>query len=184
MLELQTVSKSFGEKPIFENLSAAFPPGIHAITGPSGAGKTTLLRIIAGLEPYTGTVCGAGKVSYCFQEPRLLPRRTALQNVALVSETDTAAEMLCALGLENDLHTYPEALSGGMQCRVSLARALAAPYDTLLLDEPFSGLDADTAQVALQLIRTRAKGKTVLLVTHDDALASTLDSNFIIEKKA
>lgn len=175
MLELSHIHKSFGEKPVLQDFSAHIPTGIHAVTGPSGIGKTTLLRIIAGLEKYTGTVAGEGRVSFCFQEPRLLPWYTAEENVAIVSNKDAARTLLAAVGLEKELSAYPAQLSGGMQRRVSLARALAAPFDTLLLDEPLAGLDGETAEIVLAIIRGKTEGKTVLFVTHDIALAEKMD---------
>lgn len=180
MLELSHVGKSYGEKIVLQDRSACFSQGIYAVTGPSGAGKTTLLRIIAGLETYTGTVTGAGRISYLFQEPRLFPWYTAQENVALVSDRDTAHATLTAVGLEKESPVYPHALSGGMQRRVALARALAAPFDTLLLDEPLAGLDEKTAKSVLALIWEKAQKKTVLFVTHDPVLAETMDGRFAL----
>lgn len=180
MLELSHVGKSFGPKTILQDCSACFSRGIYAVTGPSGAGKTTLLRIIAGLEKHTGTVTGAGRISYLFQEPRLFPWYTAEENVAIVSDDNTAHTLLTAVGLKREYLAYPSQLSGGMQRRVALARALAAPFDTLLLDEPFAGLDEKTAQSVLSLIWENAQGKTVLLVTHDRYLAEKMDGQLTL----
>ena len=79
------------------------------------------------------------------------------------------------MGLEKELSAYPAELSGGMQRRVSLARALAAPYDTLLLDEPLTGLDDSTAKAVLEVTRKNAQGKTVLFVTHNQELFTAFD---------
>ncbi len=180
MLELSHVGKSYGLKTVLQDCSVCFSQGIYAVTGPSGAGKTTLLRIVAGLEKHTGTVMGAGRISYLFQEPRLLPWYTAEENVAIVSDRNAAHTMLTAVGLRQEYLAYPSQLSGGMQRRVALARALAAPFDTLLLDEPFAGLDDKTAQSVLSLILEKAQGKTVLLVTHDLCLAEKMDGQFAL----
>lgn len=171
-----SLSKSFGDKKVLSALSLE-AHGLVGISGPSGAGKTTLLRIIAGLEKAdTGCVSDAGKVSFCFQEPRLLPWKTALENAAIAEcKEGLAREILSALGLEKDLSAYPSDLSGGMQRRVSLARALCAEYDTLLLDEPFTGLDRKTAHIAMDAVKKYSKDKCVLLVTHDRDLLQLTD---------
>ena len=161
-LEILHLTKRFGEKTLFEdlNLTVEEPAVLWA---PSGWGKTTLLR-----------------VSAVFQEDRLCPQLNAVQNVALVLpglETQYKEQIETCfqqLGLEQEALVLPaRKLSGGQKRRVALLRALLAPSDTLLLDEPFTGMDPETLQKAAALLRERGGGKNVLLATHDrDAIAA------------
>lgn len=176
-MKVRNLYKSFGEKRVLKGLSFDAGIGITGISAPSGGGKTTLFRIIAGLEkPDSGDITEVGKISYAFQQPRLLPWKTALENAKIAEKSPgTAKEILTELGLGNDLQLTPSALSGGMQKRVALARALAADFDTLLLDEPFAGLDKNTESEALEVIRAHAKGKCVLIVSHEPDVLKKLD---------
>ncbi|MEO8510451.1 MAG: ATP-binding cassette domain-containing protein [Chloroflexota bacterium] len=165
--------------------------GFLAIIGPNGSGKSTLLRVIAGLlAPTSGAVrLGVGgaaasaplpgdrRVALCFQQPRLVPWRSALDNVALPLElagvpqrerTERASLALERVGLSDAAARLPRQLSGGMAQRAALARALITDPPVLLLDEPFSALDAltrETFDVELQRL-WRERPRTVVLVTH------------------
>jgi len=142
---------------------------------PSGWGKTTLLRILMGLDtPTAGRVRGVGRAAAVFQEDRLCPQLTALQNVTLVlpgSEKQYKGQIEAEfqqLGMDTAALALPAArLSGGQKRRTALLRALWAPSDTLLLDEPFTGMDPDTLAAAAALLRTRCGTEPVLLATHD-----------------
>ncbi|MGN0555090.1 MAG: ATP-binding cassette domain-containing protein [Candidatus Fimenecus sp.] len=163
------VCKSFDGKQVFSDFSYTLSlQGITALMGPSGCGKTTLLRLLCGLEsPDSGTISGAPETyTFLFQENRLLPWASALENVALVSDTQTAQTILRKVGLAQELQTLPSSLSGGMQRRVALARALAHKSPVLLLDEPFKGLDADLCREMIALLRQEAQTRPILLVTH------------------
>ena len=154
-MKVQNLYKSFGEKQVLKGLSFEAGTGITGISAPSGKGKSTLAKIISGIEkPDSGTVSDVGKVSYDFQEPRLLPWKSAQKNAEIAQKAPgIAKKILTELGLGNDLSLMPDELSGGMQKRVSLARALAADFDTLLLDEPFSGFDSALRETALEVIK-------------------------------
>lgn len=185
MIELKNVSHSFGQTPVLSNLSLTLKPGERlAVMGPSGCGKTTLLRIILGLTiPTAGilrnTFTNPGIV---FQEPRLLPWRTALENVNLVlgDGTDTlesAAGYLEQVGLGDAKDKLPRELSGGMQQRVALARALAIDVDCLILDEPFKAMDESLRWQIIELVnKTQA---AVLLITHDEQEARFLNCRIL-----
>lgn len=163
------VRKTFDGKQVFSDFSYTLSlQGITALMGPSGCGKTTLLRLLCGLEsPDSGTISGVPETyTFLFQENRLLPWASALENVALVSDIETAKSILCKVGLAQELQTLPSALSGGMQRRVALARALAHKSPVLLLDEPFKGLDADLCREMIALLRQEAEKRPILLVTH------------------
>lgn len=166
----ENVTFSYGKTPILQNVSWQLPDhGVVCLWGASGCGKTTALRLLAGLEkPKSGRVNGVGRVSMVFQEDRLLPWYTALENVTLTGAGEgRAREILALLGLsEEEMAAYPDHLSGGQQRRVALARALAAESDILLLDEPFNGLDEGTWQDVVPLIRKAAESRPVVLVTH------------------
>ena len=173
MITAENISKSYGENQVINNLSFEIPDGGKAfVTGESGAGKTTLLRLISGIEkPDSGRLYGYDRedISFVFQEARLFPWESALQNVTAPvgrGYTDEAIGLLSALGLGDDISKLPGELSGGMRQRVSLARALLYDKKILLLDEPFSSLDGEMKKKAAALIKERSADKTVLLVSH------------------
>ena len=152
-----------------------------AIVGPSGCGKTTFLNIVAGLDrEFEGELRLAPRaggrpprIGYVFQNPRLLPWRTVHENIALVLRPDQdhaiVDELLGEMGLREAREVYPSRLSVGMSRRVAIARAFAIEPDLLLMDEPFSSLDAATADRLRDLLveTLKARPTTVLLVTHD-----------------
>lgn len=177
---------AFGYRPrrlILRDVSFAVPDGARVcLTGPSGCGKSTVLRLILGLEkPKSGTltVPEGTRFSAVFQENRLLPGRTALQNVALFSDTDTAAALLNRLGLTEALHRLPDELSGGMKRRVALARALAHPFDVLILDEPLTGLDEESIDTCLAVIGEVLGDRTLIAVSHQPELMQALHGTAI-----
>ena len=172
-----------------------------AIVGPSGSGKSTLLGLMAGLDrPTTGSIQLDGiditamgesqmarfrreKVGYIFQSFHLIPTLTAIENVAVPLELsgerhagERAAELLAAVGLSSRMEHYPVQLSGGEQQRVAVARAFACRPPILLADEPTGNLDSSTGAyvIALLLSLHRDHGTTLVLVTHDTTLASSM----------
>lgn len=174
MLTIEHLTKQFGEKTLFRDLCLTVD-GPAVLWAPSGWGKTTLLRILMGLDmPTAGRVRGVGRAAAVFQEDRLCPQLTALQNVTLVlpgSEKQYKEQIgadFQQLGMDAAALALPAArLSGGQKRRTALLRALWAPSDTLLLDEPFTGMDPDTLAAAAALLRTRCGTEPVLLATHD-----------------
>ena len=174
MLTIEHLTKQFGEKTLFRGLCLTVD-GPAVLWAPSGWGKTTLLRILMGLDtPTAGRVRGVGRAAAVFQEDRLCPQLTALQNVTLVlpgSEKQYKEQIgaeFQQLGMDAAALALPAArLSGGQKRRTALLRALWAPSDTLLLDEPFTGMDPDTLAAAAALLRTRCGTEPVLLATHD-----------------
>ena len=180
MLKLTSISHSYGDHTVLKEKNLALLPGQRiAIMGPSGCGKTTLLRIALGLlNPTDGIVENTfRKTAAVFQEPRLLPWRTALQNVNLVlgdgkSTLETAKSYLEQVQLANAAEKFPRELSGGMQQRVAVARALAAGGDFLVLDEPFKAMDEALREQIITLVgQTQA---ALLLVTHEESEAKQL----------
>lgn len=170
------LSKAFGKKQVLENFSCTLPaPGLTALMGPSGVGKTTLFRILLGLEkPDSGVIFGMeGKtLSVVFQEDRLFPDLTVLQNAEVAGTNGEA--WLARLGLQSELSAYPQSLSGGMRRRVSIARAICRNGDVFLLDEPFQGLDRERKRDVMEIFRQLKKEKPVLFITHDPEEADFL----------
>jgi NitT/TauT family transport system ATP-binding protein len=170
------------------------------VVGPSGCGKTTLLKILAGLVPATaGTVSVDGRpvaaprrdIGIVFQNPVLLPWRTVMENVLLPAEVQgipldaarrRARDLLKMVGLADFEDKYPMELSGGMQQRAAISRALVSDPRLLLMDEPFGALDAMTReQMNLDLQRIwRESGKTVLLITHSIPEAVFLGDRVVV----
>ena len=173
MLKIQHLTKQFGAAPLFTDLCMEVDAPV-VLWAPSGWGKTTLLRILMGLErPTTGSVEGVGRVAAVFQEDRLCPQLNAVQNVTLVlpGAENQYKEQITSnfqqLGMDTAALQLPaRRLSGGQK--------LWASSDTLLLDEPFTGMDPDTLQRAAALLRQRCAGKPVLLATHDESAIRAL----------
>jgi len=186
-LTIAGLGKSFGSLQALHDINVAVERGeFISVVGPSGCGKTTFLRIVAGLEPASvGEVLLEGRAvhapgtdrGFVFQTDNLLPWRTVYANAIIgrelagrvgAAERRRTIELLKLVGLEGFEHYHPRQLSGGMRQRVNLARALAIDPEILLMDEPFSSLDAQTREIMqTELMRIWEKGrKTVLFVTH------------------
>jgi ABC-type nitrate/sulfonate/bicarbonate transport system ATPase subunit len=207
-ISFQDVSKRFpaadgSPLEVLRGVSFDLPVGdIVAIVGPSGSGKSTLLNMAAGLifpdrgrivvmGRVTGAAVDWSRVGYMFQDDRLLPWRVAVQNVALALEAGTmgAAERarraraeLDLVGLGGFSEAYPHQLSGGMRSRVALARSLVGEPDILLMDEPFSRLDAQTrGSMHRELVRIHAMRRmSILFVTHDVEEAVVLADHVVM----
>ena len=179
MLKLQHLTKQFGAAPLFTDLCMEVDAPV-VLWAPSGWGKTTLLRILMGLErPTTGSVEGVGRVAAVFQEDRLCPQLTAVDNLVLTGHGLTAAQArsdLRSLGFtEADLRLPAVRLSGGQKRRAALLRALLCQdAQTLLMDEPFTGMDADLVRDAAAVTRRLAGERPTILVTHDRTAAELL----------
>lgn len=168
--------KAYGENCVLRDVSFSLEGGsVNCLMAPSGSGKTTLFRVLLGLEPAdSGCVRGVafGRISMMFQEDRLCPTLTPVENVALVLGKGASRARIRGL-LEEILP--PECLdqpamelSGGMRRRVSLARAVAFPSDLLVMDEPFTGLDAATKRRVIEFILRHREGRTLLVATHGE----------------
>lgn len=173
-LRVEHLCKRYGENAVLDDISFTARVGVTRLLGPSGIGKTTLLRVLLGLEtPDSGTVNGDRfRWTAVFQENRLLEGLDAEGNLRFVLGANynaaAAQALLEALGLGDVGKKKVRDYSGGMQRRLSLARALLAPSDALALDEPFTGLDADNRAAAQRCVARAAREKIVLLVSHED----------------
>jgi putative ABC transport system ATP-binding protein len=200
----KTVESGGQPLTILHPLDLTVPPAqFLAITGPSGSGKSTLLGLIAGLDaPTAGRILIAGRditglgedelarlrrstIGFVFQFFHLIPSLTALENVCVPMElagrkeaVARARELLAEVGLTDRGHHYPSQLSGGEQQRVALARALSNDPPILLADEPTGNLDLDNGQHVMDLLLDirRTRGATLMLATHDAALAARADA--------
>jgi ABC-type nitrate/sulfonate/bicarbonate transport system ATPase subunit len=192
-----------GSLEVLRDVSFDVPAGeIVAIVGPSGSGKSTLLNLAAGLmQPDRGRVLLMGqdtsgavdwsRVGYMFQDDRLLPWRVAHKNVSLALEAggmpagerkEKAQAGLALVGLADFADSYPHQLSGGMRSRVALARSLVTEPAILLMDEPFSRLDAQTrGTMHRELLRIQdLRRMTILFVTHDVEEAVVLADQIVV----
>lgn len=204
-LRVTDLSKQFStsdQRPVLSNLDLSVKAGsFMTIVGPSGCGKSTLLYMIAGLVlPTKGAIrvfgenfqeSDAEKVSMVFQEPNLLPWKTALQNVAfplelrrvaLKEREEKAMELLKLVGLEDFARHFPHELSGGMKQRVSIARGLILEPKLLLMDEPFGALDEQTRmRMGQELLKIWERtGKTIIFVTHSINEAVYLSDSVLV----
>lgn len=172
MIEINIVSKFYNREQVLGNIDLSIAPKTSiALLGPSGVGKSTFLRILSGLDNnFEGSIKNETKTAMVFQEPTLLPWRTALQNITLISgaSDETAIEVLTELGLVSKLDHFPNQLSIGQQRRLSLARAFAADPKLLIMDEPFTSLDQSLVDEMLQLTKKLISKRdvTMLFVTH------------------
>ncbi len=177
VLRLNNISKSFGSLKVLENVSMELQsPNIYCLMAPSGAGKTTLFRIITGLETAdSGSIEGIDsktRISVVFQEDRLCENVTPAENIMLVTgkaytKEEAEAELLNILPREA-LSKPVRELSGGMKRRTAICRALLAPADLILMDEPFTGIDEETRLKVSEYIKKKAAGKLLLFSTHHE----------------
>ncbi|MGX8711785.1 ABC transporter ATP-binding protein [Caproiciproducens sp. R1] len=191
-MKIDHLTKNYNGKTVLEQFSLQLPStGTVCLFGPSGCGKTTLLNCIAGLEPFdSGEIegTGNGRISYLFQENRLLPWISAKDNITAVlrgkagQNAEQAEKWLSLVGLAEAGNKRPAELSGGMRRRVALARALAYGGDLYLMDEPFQGLDAERRDEMIALLQKETAGALKIIVTHDFEEAEMLaDVIYILE---
>ncbi len=179
MLHIHNLKKGY-DKPVIGNFSYSFEDkGLYLLRGESGVGKTTLFRLIAGLEePDSGSVEKNGKISMVFQEARLIPHLTLLENLLIVKQEpdrEKALAVLRQMGLEQDCEKYPHELSGGMALRGAIARSLYYGGDIFLWDEPTKELDPVNRDHIIALAKELSQTKLVIAITHDPAFTGGVE---------
>ncbi|HEY7991632.1 MAG TPA: ABC transporter ATP-binding protein [Stellaceae bacterium] len=200
-LVVDSVSHDFGDLAVMRDISFRVASGeILALVGPSGCGKSTMLGIVGGLlQPGAGTVATVGApprgslnpLTFVFQDFALLPWRSVAANVAFVLEhaqlapaerQAIVADTLRRTGLAEFAHSYPKQLSGGMRQRVGIARALAVRPEILLMDEPFSALDAQTRDLLIEDFMRLMAGNRLgaVYVTHNLKEAARLADRIVV----
>jgi putative ABC transport system ATP-binding protein len=214
MIRIEGITRNFGsgdsEVHILKGIDIVIESGeFAAIQGPSGSGKSTLLGIMAGLErPTSGrlyhdenqftemdeaalTRYRSENVGFIFQNFQLIPSLTALENVKIPLELaghriapGRVEDMLASVGLEHRLGHFPNQLSGGEQQRVAIARALIHEPRTIFADEPTGNLDTKSGSRVMELLRNRAAGTTLILVTHDAEVAAMADRTITLRDGA
>lgn len=189
-MQLISINKAYGKQKVFEDFSLRIEEGkILCILGESGGGKTTLLNILAGLISYEGTLSGVpDKVSYIFQEPRLLPNLTVRENLKYAGgRAETIESMLEKTELLPCAEKRSSELSGGEKQRVSIARAFSVDSGLLLMDEPFSSLDTALkirlSNVFANLWKECRGRRTAVFVTHDLEEALMLADRVVILRR-
>ncbi len=183
---LKNVSKTFGDKTVFDGLSLTVPQGSRlCVMGSSGRGKTTLLHLLLGIiSPDSGEILGIpDRLSAVFQEDRLFCHLSAVQNLQSVADKSVSEsdiyDMLARLGLSGEENTPVSSMSGGMRRRVAIARALLHDSQLLILDEPFKGLDDATRDQAIRTINDFSQNKTLIIASHDVTDAEKLGADVI-----
>ncbi len=183
MITVKNLTVKYQDQTVIKNLDFVFERGkLYGITGASGIGKTTLINAIAGLVESEGLIIrDEQKCAYIFQDARLFPWLTALQNVECVCKDRKKAEHFLGLLLPEGADKYPHELSGGMKQRVSIARALAYDAPIMLLDEPFKGLDIETKQQTIDIVLEHLRGRTAILVSHDTTELALCDEVYRVD---
>ena len=207
MINVENLSKNFGDLKVLKNISTTINKGeIISIIGPSGSGKSTFLRCINKLEePTEGNIYIDGmdlmdkktdinkireRVGMVFQHFNLFPNMTVLENLTLSpimvkKESKEEAEkyasyLLEKVGLSDKANSYPTQLSGGQKQRIAIARALAMKPEVILFDEPTSALDPEMIKEVLDVMRDLAKeGMTMLIVTHEMGFARNVGNRIL-----
>lgn len=191
-ISVSGLTKRYGTRTLFEDVSTTIPAGLTAVMGPSGAGKTTFLLVVAGLEPPTAgqvdrpvTSREVPSFTWIMQSANLLPARSALENVALPAiaageRADRAHRQaraaLARVGLAPMAERLAGGLSGGERQRVAVARALTSPASLVLADEPTASLGPDHRGVVVDALLAVAETERVVLVaTHDPVVAEACD---------
>lgn len=184
---LRGVTRRYGDQIVFADLDLTLPEGeITALAGSNGSGKTTVARLLLGLDtPDAGTIDGLDgrRVAAVFQEDRLCGHLTAISNVRMAlerSEWPRVEDELRLVGLDAEALAKPvRELSGGQRRRVAIVRALVTDADLMVLDEPFTGLDAKAKPAIMRYVRERLAGRTTLLITHIPAEAKALGAKVV-----
>lgn len=189
-LDIRKLCKSYDGRPVLEHVSMALESGqIYCLMGASGSGKTTLLRILLGLETADSGAIEPSPgergrwLAAVFQEDRLCEGFTPLDNVMLAAgrfiTPDMARAELCKLLPEESISRPVYTLSGGMKRRTAICRALLAPSDGVVMDEPFTGLDEQTKRGVINYIKEKTAGKLLLISTHQEEDIALLGGTLI-----
>ncbi|MDO5403160.1 MAG: ATP-binding cassette domain-containing protein [Eubacteriales bacterium] len=182
---LRNISKYYNDDAVIENFSYTFTEGrTYCIMGKSGIGKTTLLGIILGTQNAdVGERIAEGAFSAVFQENRLIEGLTPVANVKMVlveaAEADICSQLLEILP-QNSLYKKCSQLSGGMKRRVAIVRAMMHSSDYIVMDEPFGGLDEESKKKTIEYIHRNLRGRTLIIVSHEQKDAKLLDAQICL----